>query len=271
MSLFKKFQKPMTIPQREVAMEPVSDFDFEDDRVWNETSYMEKPKKRVYKMTQPQRGKAVVKQAIVDYLAGRKGKTSTKQIAKAAGVSAGYPPRLIRELVASKTISVEGKGYKKKYRVLHPNVRGSGKARRVSPKAVAVVTPGKEQEAILDYIRSHDGEKISFSEIARGAGVSSGSALYYIKRLEKNGSIVRRLVVPGDKYKGYHYWLKDTAKTEPVKTQSEEPVKMVSKANESAFVPVLEGLLWEYMKDTRRFNDGDSIYVFIEWLKSKGE
>ncbi len=267
--MFKRFQKERPIPQREVVVQPVAPDLFDvaiDDSMWEEeTRYQEKPKKRVYKRKSRIRGKEAVKKSIVDYLAGRKVKTSTKQIAKAVGVSAGYPPRLIRELVASKTIRVEGKGYKRRYHVIRNGSSTSAKPKGAGWKSKGEVYSPNYQRT-FEYISAHEGRKISLQEIAGQVGVTDGQVHRYIQRLLDTGSIVRRPIAEGKPNLGFVYWLQGT-----VEAPQAQPAKMVESKNEPQFVAVLEGLMWEYLKETNRFDDGASIHTFIEWLKTKGE
>lgn len=107
---------------------------------------------------------------------------------------------------------------------------------------------GERNNKILQFISDHDGERYTYRDIAAGTGIPAGSVHYYMKGL------IGRGLVPKDWGVG--------PRVEPPKPAVETPKK---EANEATFTDIVETLIWEYVKTTRKTD----LLAFLTWLEAK--
>lgn len=247
-----------------------SEFLRDEDSNWLKD---DKPKRK-QKSTRRQMKSLERKNELLRYLKTQEGNILTEaDIAEGTDMSNGHAHMLLKSLTASGHIKRIGKRGSYRYVVKRMRVNGKRKVatkpttpKRVEQTAKRVETKrgGKVYDRVLAYITNHQGQFISYSEMAEALKVSDAAVGVAVLRLVRDGTVVRSLPVPqqGTKYE----LVEPVSKAEaPVVPQSPEPHD--ENLNNGRLTGVVESLIWEFLRATR----STDLLMFLTWLEQRNK
>lgn len=119
---------------------------------------------------------------------------------------------------------------------------------------------GTAKERVYNALVGSEGRRVSQSDIAAVTRVSDGYVSTLVKELEKEGRVERTSRSIG----GTTYRILD--QRPKLEKKPVEKAKEVEKPAETTRTPAIDGLVWQFIKDTHSTN----VLEFIDWLNKRG-